>query len=108
MDCRKERLSTLVKEARGQNSLRELSRRLGLSVGTVENWEKGRALPDLDNLFKLAAYIGWSPDRLLLYLEDGTLPDPNTPEQLATRIRNMPNSEFALVARAVVDRLAAS
>lgn len=108
MDSRKSRLSKLIKDLKGDGSLRELARRLDLAVGTVENWEKGRSLPDLDNLYKLAAFAGMPADALVRYLDGDSLPDPYSLEQIAGRIRAMDKADIPIVAQAFMDRLAAS
>ena len=108
MDVRKARLSQLITELKGTGSLRELARRLDLAVGTVENWEKGRSLPDLDNLYRLAAFAGMRPDDLVRYLDGDSLPDPYSLEQIAERIRAMSREDIPLIAQAFMDRLVAS
>ncbi len=108
MDERRRRLSGFIKELRGDISLRELARRLDVSVGTVEAWEKGRSLPDLDNLYRLASYAGMTPDSLLLFLDNGHCPDLLNADQIAGRIRVMDGPDVAVIARALIDRLAAS
>lgn len=108
MDVRKARLSALVKQLQGDSSLRDLARRLDLSVGTVEGWSKGRSLPDLDNVYKLAAFAGMKPDELVRYLDGDRLPDPYSLEQVAERIRAMSREDIPLIAQAFMDRLVAS
>lgn len=108
MDERQERLSNFVRELRGPISLRELARRLDLSVGTVESWEKGRSLPGLDNLYRLAAYAGMPADSLVRFLENGELPQPYDVAQIAVRIKFMDCREVAIISQAITDRLAAS
>ncbi len=45
-------------------SREELSRRLELSARTIEDWERGRKLPRLDNAVSLAKELGLSMKEL--------------------------------------------
>lgn len=50
-----EKLCKLIKEARKENKLKqsEVAAMLGLSDGSISNWENGKADPDIDTFVKL-------------------------------------------------------
>lgn len=103
----RERLANVVKKARGSVSQRAYGKMLGVSGTTVRDWEEMLATPSTENLKKIAASAGYSLEDLLALLEGRATPQPSDVEQVITKIRYMPQKEFAQVVRAVGDRLAA-
>jgi len=51
-------LSQALKEKQGDQSLRALAKELGVAVGTAEGWVKGWRTPDLENIPRIANYLG--------------------------------------------------
>lgn len=47
-------LADIVKKARGRMSQRAYARKLGVSYGTVQLWEKGQTIPEAQNLERIA------------------------------------------------------
>lgn len=56
-------------------SQEEVARKIGVSLGTYRNWEKGRTKPEVPNFFSLADYFGWDkgPYLQMLAERDGKL-----------------------------------
>lgn len=48
-----------------RKSKRDLAQGIDVSMSTIENWEKGKSLPNLINLFKLCQLLECSCDALL-------------------------------------------
>lgn len=48
-----------------KKSKRDLAQSIDVSMSTIENWEKGKSLPNLINLFKLCQLLECSCDTLL-------------------------------------------
>ena len=48
-----------------KKSKRDLAQSIDVSITTIENWEKGKSLPNLINLFKLCQLLECSCDTLL-------------------------------------------
>lgn len=48
-----------------RKSKRDLAQGIDVSMSTIENWEKGKSLPNLTNLFKLCQLLECSCDALL-------------------------------------------
>lgn len=99
-----DKLSQVVKQARGRNSLLTFSKSLGVSLLTIQKWEAGDTLPDIRNLAKIAHRAGYSIDELAIYLG---IMSPSKPSELTLILRhinNMPLSEVAIVGKAIIDR----
>jgi transcriptional regulator with XRE-family HTH domain len=62
----RQRLSALIKHARGEESQREFALRIGLSYAAVRAWEMCESAPKIDSLQALALGIGMPPENLLL------------------------------------------
>jgi transcriptional regulator with XRE-family HTH domain len=50
----RQRLSELIREIRGERSLRELARELEVSAVSVNSWEKGDSVPGIESLDAIA------------------------------------------------------
>ena len=61
----RQKLSEIIKTARGTMSQRAFGRLLGVSATAVELWERGDTVPDTENLAKLAARAGYSLEELV-------------------------------------------
>lgn len=48
-----------------KKSKRDLAQGIDVSMSTIKNWEKGKSLPNLINLFKLCQLLECSCDTLL-------------------------------------------
>lgn len=71
------RLSELIKEIRGDDSLRKLARELGVSAVAVCSWENCDSVPAFDSLDAIAKKRGWTIYELLSYLREEDM-SPNT------------------------------
>lgn len=61
-------LNTTIAKLRnaGKFSQEEFAEIFGVSQQSVQKWESGKAVPDLDKLIKISKYFGLSPDSLVL------------------------------------------
>lgn len=100
-----ERLTELVKRARGCLSQRKFADEIGVSFTAVNAWEKGRRFPDRENLVKIAARAGCSFDAAIAYLNKGDVPQPLELDKILTSIKFMQPTDLALVGHAIADRL---
>jgi transcriptional regulator with XRE-family HTH domain len=100
-----ERLTELVKRARGKLSQRKFAEELGISWTTVYAWEKGKRFPDRENLLKIATRAGCSFDAAIAYLNEGEVPQPVEIDKILTSIKFMQPKDLALVGHAIADRL---
>jgi transcriptional regulator with XRE-family HTH domain len=53
----RQRLSELIREIRGERSLRELARELEVSAVSVNSWEKGDSVPGIESLDAIAQFL---------------------------------------------------
>lgn len=104
----KEKLSEVVKIARGSMSLSAFGRLLGVSAAAVQYWEKGQVIPDTKNLAQIAARAGFTMEELICHLEGKPMPKPADLSDMLKKIQCMPLSEVAVISRAAVERLAAA
>ncbi|MEG4229446.1 helix-turn-helix transcriptional regulator [Microcoleus sp. N9_B2] len=65
----REKLSEIIRKARGTMSQRAFGQLLGVSATAVQLWERGDTVPDTDNLAKLAARSGYTLEEFLRLLD---------------------------------------
>lgn len=63
-----ERLSSLIKNLRGERSQRNFAKSIGVSYASIRTWEEGESMPSVTNLKKIASYSNQSVEQLLDYL----------------------------------------
>jgi hypothetical protein len=71
-----QRLADLLREVRGDKSIRSFCADLDLHWSAWRNWEAGDALPRLEHLQMISSLKGWTLDQLSSYLRTG---DPDLP-----------------------------
>jgi transcriptional regulator with XRE-family HTH domain len=64
----RKRLSDVISEIRGDLSQRDFAEKLGVAQSSVQGWEKGSNIPNLENLAKIASLRGQLPEELLAEL----------------------------------------
>lgn len=106
MNAKAERLAILVRELRGPLSQSQFSKKLGLGRSTVWLWESRTALPDAENLQKLARLKGWTLEQMQAYLAEGELPSEEPLEQILRKVRTLPSEAVAQIAAVAVETLA--
>lgn len=74
-----QRWSELIKEIRGEQSLRVIARQLKVSPVAISSWEYGDSVPTVESLDKVAKLKGWDIYQLLRYLRDESF-SPNIDE----------------------------
>lgn len=87
----REKLADIIKELRGDRSLRALARELKVSAVAVNSWENCDSVPSVESLDKIAKARGWSLYQLLSYIREENI-DP-TPSQIIEQAQKLPNSE---------------
>lgn len=91
------RLATAVLDARGSRSQREFAKVLDVGQSTVQAWENGKNVPNLENLEKLAEIRGELPEEFVAYLYGRVL----TESPLEQRVKGMARREIARLTRAI-------
>lgn len=94
------RLASLLREIRGDKSIRSFCADLDLHWSAWRNWEAGQSLPRLEHLQTISELKGWTLDQLSSYLRTG---DPNLPpfsiEEILEYARKLPLEQRAEMAR---------
>lgn len=86
-----ERLSLLLKELRGDKSVRAFCLAVGIHRAAWQTWEAGESVPMTGNLQKIAALKGWTIEELISYLNTGDIKKPAyTPDELLKYGRTLP------------------
>jgi transcriptional regulator with XRE-family HTH domain len=102
----KERLSVLVKEARGNMTKSAFAEMLGVSHTAVGSWEQGSFMPDVKSLVKISSILGLSVEELLIRIEGKHISSKSFDlNRMINQINSMPQKQVALLGRAVSDRL---
>jgi transcriptional regulator with XRE-family HTH domain len=102
----REKLASVVKQARGHRSYRAYGKLLGVSGTTVQGWENMQFVPGTDNLARIAADAGYTLPELLVFLEEKPLPIPASKDQLMQLMRQLSKNELVEVIEAGVKLLA--
>ncbi len=106
-----DKLSKITRQARGSMSQRAFAKFLGVSYTTVQAWERGVSIPDIQNLAKIAQRAEYSIEELFGDLGIKPASEPSEPSDLAVILRQlnkMPLTDVAQIVQAGVDRLAAA
>ena len=99
-------LAILLKELRGERSLREFADTIGATHVSLSSWESGKGEPRMRVLSKIAALKGWTLDELMVYLEGEPRPkEPRIPQLLA-EVRSLPFEEAVQVAKVALETIA--
>ncbi len=99
-------LATLLKELRGESSLREFAEIIGATLFSLRLWESGKGEPRMRVLSKIAALKGWTLDELMVYLEgEAPTKGPRIPQLLA-EVRSLPFEDAVTVAKVALETIA--
>lgn len=104
----KKKLSEIARAARGSMSQRAFAKFLGVSFTTVQAWERGDSMPDIQNLAKIAERADYSMEELFGDLGMKPASKPSELGVILRQINKMPLSEVAKVVEAGAARLAAA
>jgi transcriptional regulator with XRE-family HTH domain len=107
MSARGERVSKIVKLARGDMSQRAFGLELGVSSTAVQHWENGSSTPEAKHLSGIAARAGYTLQEVIDYIDGGDLPDADVIVSMTRQIKKLSFKQIALIDRAVSDRLMA-
>jgi transcriptional regulator with XRE-family HTH domain len=106
-----ERLSSAVKAAKGNLSLRQFSEAIGVSTTTIRGWIKQETLPSFESLAKIAAWRDELPEEFVSFLYGRKISGTSMPAPtisltaLHDRIQNATLAELAEVSKAIAERL---
>lgn len=101
----KERLASLVNEARGNLSKSAFADLLDVSHTSVSSWEKGTYMPDVKSLLKISERLGMTVEEFVCTVEGK--PKKKSLDDMADRIRSMPLKNLAVINKVVSDRFVA-
>ncbi|MEG4317342.1 MULTISPECIES: helix-turn-helix transcriptional regulator [unclassified Microcoleus] len=104
----RQKLSEIIKTARGTMSQRAFGKLLGVSATAVQLWERGDTVPDTENLAKLAARAGYTLEEFLRFLDGKPVSEAPEINDIVKKIQFLPLGQVALIGRAVADRFAAA
>ncbi len=104
------KLGEIVRTARGNKSVRKFGREVGISHATITRLENGEVKePEVTTLQKLATHVGYTKEELIAICESS----PRKPEirmhrlaeDVLPAIKQLPDTEAAKVAQAIIARL---
>jgi len=101
----RERLASLVKQARGNLSKSAFADLLGVSHTSVSSWEKGTYMPDVKSLLKISERLGMTVEEFVDAVEGK--PKGRSIDEMADKIRSMPLKQLAIIGKVVSDRFVA-
>jgi transcriptional regulator with XRE-family HTH domain len=107
MGSRGERVSNIVKLARGGMSQRAFGIELGVSATAVQHWENGVSIPETKHLSGIATRAGYTLQQVIDFIEGGDLPEADVIVMMTRQIKKLSLKQIALIDRAVSDRLSA-
>lgn len=107
MSAQNQRVSILVKLARGDMSQRAFGMELGVSSTAVQHWENSVSIPETKHLSGIAIRAGYTLHQVQEYVEGGELPESDIIVQMTRQIKKLSLKQIALIDRAVSDRLVA-
>jgi transcriptional regulator with XRE-family HTH domain len=102
----RQKLTQIVRKARGAKSQRAYARLIGVTGTTVGAWEDMRSFPEMDNLAEIAKTAGYSlADLLDLLGVEGDDDDSLSVNQIVSRIKGLPLRQLGIITEAVSARL---
>lgn len=83
-------MNLCLKQIRKENGISQgdLAKRLGVDIKTVGNWERGRTIPDAEQVWNCAVALGCTPNDLCGWYIDHPedRPVPLKPDSLASEL----------------------
>ena len=92
----RQKLSEIIKTARGAMSQRAFGKLLGVSATAVQLWERGDTVPETENLPKIAARAGYSLEEFLSILDGNPVSQAPEINDIVKKIQFLPLSQVAL------------
>ena len=99
-------LATLLKELRGERSLREFADMIGATHVSLRLWESGKGEPRMRVLSKIASLKDWTLDELMVHLEGSALPKGPRIPQLLAEVRSLAFEDAVQVAKVALETIA--
>ena len=104
----RKKLSQIARAARGSMSQRAFAKFLGVSYTTVQAWERGDSIPDIQNLAKIADRADYSIEELFSDLGIRTASEPSDLAVILRQLNKMPLTDVATIVQAGVARISAA
>lgn len=106
----RQRLSEVIKKARGSRSQRQFAKALGVSYGAVRSWEECESLPGLESMEAIAQTLGYSLEDFIAHIRGANNaskpPRPRRAEDALYLIEDLPQEEVQKLTKLLVDKLA--
>lgn len=105
-----EKLSEIVRTARGQDSVRNFAKRVGVSHRTIKRLEESDLQePEVTTLQKIAPFTGYTKEELIAILEGqkhkSEVREYRLAEDIIPALDQLPDTEAAKVAQYIITRL---
>ncbi|MEA5594870.1 helix-turn-helix transcriptional regulator [Rivularia sp. UHCC 0363] len=104
----RKKLSEIARAARGSMSQRAFAKFLGVSFSTVQAWERGDSIPDIQNLAKIAQRAEYSIEELFGDLGIKPASQPSDLAVILRQLNKMPLTDVATIVQAGVARISAA
>lgn len=104
----RKKLSEIARAARGTMSQRAFAKFLGVSYTTVQAWERGDSVPDLQNLAKITERADYSIEELFSDLGLKPASKPSDVAVIVRQINKMPLTDVLEIVRAGAARISAA
>ncbi|AFY55175.1 putative transcriptional regulator [Rivularia sp. PCC 7116] len=104
----RKKLSEIARAARGSMSQRVFAKFLGVSFSTVQAWERGDSIPDIQNLAKIAERAEYSIEELFSDLGMKPASKPSDLAVILRQINKMPLTDVAQIVQAGAARISAA
>ncbi|MEO0843858.1 MAG: helix-turn-helix transcriptional regulator [Cyanobacteria bacterium J06643_5] len=104
----RKKLSEIARAARGSMSQRVFAKFLGVSFSTVQAWERGDSIPDIQNLAKIAERAEYSIEELFGDLGIKPASKPSDLAVILRQINKMPLTDVAQIVQAGAARISAA
>lgn len=103
-----DKLIKIARKARGSMSQRVFAKFLGVSFSTVQAWERGDSIPDIQNLAKIAERAEYSIEELFGDLGMKPASKPSDLAVILRQINKMPLTDVAQIVQAGAARISAA
>jgi len=103
----RERLKQIMSRVLNGRTKASLAKDLGVSHTAVTRWCNGEVMPDTENLAAIGALVNMSLEEIRDYITGRPLTRPKEVFAIVNKIRSMPSDDFALIVKAVGERMAA-
>ena len=103
-DPTRRKFAELIYEMRADRPYRAFGRLLGVTHPTLKAWENLEAIPDLENLERVAHFRGETLEEFKLVLAGKR--KPSRLQELVQQVRTISKEELAVVLQVIAERIA--